>query len=76
MEDRYLNNANVARAMHTLGAEATAAFEAAQARLGKFIKVHGSPRWSSAKNASEKALNLCAHTLRLASSRATRSSCR
>ena len=38
MEDHYLNhNANVARAMHLLGAEATAAFEAARARLAQFI---------------------------------------
>ena len=31
------HNANVARAMHTLGAEATAAFEGARARIADFI---------------------------------------
>ena len=63
MEDHYLNhNANVARAMHTLGAEATAAFEAARARLGKFIGAQRSEEVVFTKNASE-ALNLCAHTL-------------
>ncbi len=63
MEDHYLNhNANVARAMHTLGAEATAAFEAARARLAKFIGAERSEEVVFTKNASE-ALNLCAHTL-------------
>jgi cysteine desulfurase/selenocysteine lyase len=63
MEDHYLNhNANVARAMHTLGAEATAAFEAARARLAKFIGAQRSEEVVFTKNASE-ALNLCAHTL-------------
>jgi cysteine desulfurase/selenocysteine lyase len=63
MEDHYLNhNANVARAMHLLGAEATAAFEAARARLAQFIGARRSEEVVFTKNASE-ALNLCAHTL-------------
>ena len=61
--DHYLHhNANVARAMHVLGAEATAAFEGARVAIGEFI---GASRWEEVvftKNASE-ALNLAAHTL-------------
>ena len=38
IEDHYLNhNANVARAMHLLGAEATEAFEGSRAQLARFI---------------------------------------
>ena len=74
MEDYLNHNANVARAMH-LGRQATAAFEAAQARLGKFIGAQRSEEVVFTKNASE-ALNLCATRWELASSRATRSSCR
>jgi len=38
IEDHYLShNANVARAMHLLGAEATAAFEGGRAQVAKFI---------------------------------------
>jgi len=38
IEDHYLNhNANVARAMHLLGAEATEAFEGGRATLAAFI---------------------------------------
>src|SRR5215216_1180444 len=63
IEDHYLNhNANVARAMHTLGAEATGAFESARARLAKFIGARRSEEVVFTKNASE-ALNLCAYTL-------------
>ncbi|MVA77215.1 SufS family cysteine desulfurase [Auraticoccus sp. F435] len=56
------HNANVARAMHLLGAEATAAYEGGRARVADFI---GAPRPEEVvftKNASE-ALNLAAHTL-------------
>ncbi|MHA6509182.1 cysteine desulfurase [Tessaracoccus sp. Y1736] len=56
------HNANVARAMHLLGAEATEAFEGARSKVAGFI---GAPRTEEiifTKNASE-ALNLCAHTL-------------
>ena len=63
IEDHYLNhNANVARAMHTLGTEATGAFEGARARLAKFIGARRSEEVIFTKNASE-ALNLCAYTL-------------
>jgi cysteine desulfurase / selenocysteine lyase len=63
VEDHYLNhNANVARAMHVLGAEATAAFEGARARLARFIGADRAEEVIFTKNASE-ALNLCAHTL-------------
>ena len=63
MEDHYLNhNANVARAMHVLGAEATEAFEGARAQLAKFIGANRSEEVVFTKNASE-ALNLCAYTL-------------
>lgn len=63
IERHYLeHNANVARAMHTLGAEATEAFEDARTRIGDFI---GAPRREEVvftKNASE-ALNLVARVL-------------
>lgn len=63
MEDHYLNhNANVARAMHLLGAEATEAFEGGRARVAAFIGAARSEEVVFTKNASE-ALNLCAHTL-------------
>ena len=43
IEDHYLShNANVARAMHLLGAEATEAFEGARATLASFIGAHRS----------------------------------
>ncbi|MDR1833270.1 MAG: SufS family cysteine desulfurase, partial [Propionibacteriaceae bacterium] len=56
------HNANVARAMHTLGAEATAAFEGARAKVASFIGAAGPEEVVFTKNASE-ALNLAAHTL-------------
>jgi cysteine desulfurase/selenocysteine lyase len=63
MEDHYLShNANVARAMHLLGAEATEAFEGARAILANFIGAAQSEEIVFTKNATE-ALNLCAHTL-------------
>ena len=63
IEDHYLNhNANVARAMHLLGAEATEAFEGARARLAQFIGATRSEEVIFTRNASE-ALNLCAHSL-------------
>jgi cysteine desulfurase/selenocysteine lyase len=63
IEDHYLShNANVARAMHLLGAEATEAFEGARATLANFIGANRSEEVVFTKNASE-ALNLCAHTL-------------
>ncbi len=63
VEDHYLNhNANVARAMHLLGSEATEAFEGARAHLARFVGAARSDEIVFTKNASE-ALNLCAHTL-------------
>jgi cysteine desulfurase / selenocysteine lyase len=62
MDDHYLHhNANVARAMHQLGAEATAAFEGARAKVAAFIGARGD-EVVFCKNASE-GLNLAAHTL-------------
>ncbi|GAA4903290.1 cysteine desulfurase [Tessaracoccus lubricantis] len=61
--EHYLqHNANVARAMHLLGAEATHAFEDARGKVARFI---GAPRPEEVvftKNASE-ALNLVANSL-------------
>ena len=63
IEDHYLHhNANVARAMHMLGAEATAAYEGARATLARFIGAQRSEEVVFTKNASE-GLNLAAHTL-------------
>jgi cysteine desulfurase/selenocysteine lyase len=63
IEDHYLNhNANVARAMHVLGAEATAAFEGGRQAIADFIGAARAEEVIFTKNASE-ALNLCAHTL-------------
>src|ERR671916_3106864 len=63
IEDHYLNhNANVARAMHLLGAEATEAYEGARATLASFVGAARSEEIVFTKNASE-ALNLCAHVL-------------
>ncbi len=63
IDDHYLNhNANVARAMHQLGAEATNAYEGARERLAGFIGAQRSEEVVFCKNASE-GLNLCAHTL-------------
>lgn len=56
------HNANVARAMHALGAEATAAYEGARAKVAAFIGAAGPDEVVFTKNASE-ALNLAAHTL-------------
>ena len=61
--NHYLaHNANVARAMHVLGAEATAAFEGARTAIAAFIGASRSEEVVFTKNASE-ALNLAAHTL-------------
>jgi cysteine desulfurase/selenocysteine lyase len=56
------HNANVARAMHTLGGEATEAFEGARGKVADFIGAGQSEEVVFTKNASE-ALNLAAHTL-------------
>ena len=63
IEDHYLNhNANVARAMHVLGAESTAAFEGGRQAVASFIGAGRPEEVIFTKNASE-ALNLCAYTL-------------
>ncbi len=63
IEQHYLqHNANVARAMHQLGAEASEAFEDGRSKVARFI---GAPRREEVvftKNASE-ALNLVARVL-------------
>ncbi|MBM7787330.1 cysteine desulfurase [Tenggerimyces flavus] len=56
------HNANVARAMHTLGEEATAAFEGARTKLAQFIGAPSRDEVVFTKNASE-ALNLVANVL-------------
>ena len=63
IEDHYLkHNANVARAMHQLGAEATAAYESGRDKVAAFIGAPSRDEIVFTKNASE-ALNLAAHTL-------------
>ncbi|MFZ2503540.1 MAG: aminotransferase class V-fold PLP-dependent enzyme, partial [Nocardioides sp.] len=61
------HNANVARAMHTLGAEASAAFEGSRHKVASFIGADPAEVIFT-KNASE-ALNLVANTLAWAGSR-------
>jgi cysteine desulfurase/selenocysteine lyase len=56
------HNANVARAMHTLGAEATMAFEGARGKVAAFLGAARPEEVIFTKNASE-ALNLAAYTL-------------
>jgi cysteine desulfurase / selenocysteine lyase len=63
VRQHYLqHNANVARAMHQLGAEATAAYEGARDKIATFIGAPDRNEVVFTKNASE-ALNLAAHTL-------------
>jgi cysteine desulfurase/selenocysteine lyase len=56
------HNANVARAMHQLGAESSEAFEAARDKVAAFIHAPSRDEVIFTKNASE-ALNLVANTL-------------
>src|SRR4051794_13234466 len=56
------HNANIARAMHQLGAESTAAYEGARDRVAAFIGAPNRDEVVFVKNASE-ALNLAANTL-------------
>ena len=61
--DHYArHNANVARAMHQLGAEASAAYEAGREKVAAFIGAARAEELVFTKNASE-ALNLAAHSL-------------
>ncbi len=56
------HNANIARAMHQLGAEASAAFEEARDKVAAFINAPSRDEVIFTKNASE-ALNLVANTM-------------
>jgi cysteine desulfurase/selenocysteine lyase len=58
------HNANIARAMHQLGAEATMAFEAARDKVAAFLNAPSRDEVVFTKNASE-ALNLVARTFPL-----------
>ncbi len=63
IDDHYrLHNANVARAMHQLGAEATEAFENGRTKVAEFIGAPSRDEVVFTKNASE-ALNLVARVL-------------
>lgn len=55
-------NANVARAVHQLGAEATTAFEQARTDVARFVKANRAEEVVFTKNASE-ALNMVARVL-------------
>ena len=57
-----VHNANVARAVHQLGAESTAAFEAARDKVATFINAPSRDEVVFTKNITE-ALNLLARTL-------------
>jgi cysteine desulfurase / selenocysteine lyase len=56
------HNANVARSVHTLGTESTAAYEGARAKVAAFIGAASPDEVVFVKNATE-ALNLVAHAL-------------
>ncbi|MDP9091997.1 MAG: cysteine desulfurase [Actinomycetota bacterium] len=60
------HNANVARAVHTLGSEATTAFEAARDKVAAFINAPSRDEVIFTKNSSE-ALNLVAYAISNAS---------
>ena len=61
-EHLSLHNANVARAMHLLGSEATEAYESGRDKVASFVGAARREEIVFTKNASE-ALNLAAHTL-------------
>src|SRR3954471_19529585 len=56
------HNANVARAVHQLGAESTEAFESARDKVAEFLHAPSRDEVIFTKNASE-ALNLVANTM-------------
>ncbi len=63
LADHYeRHNANVARAVHQLGEEATAAYESARTKVAEFVSAPSREEIIFTKNASE-ALNLVANTL-------------
>ncbi len=59
-EHYEVHNANVARSVHTLGTEATAAYEGARAKVATFIGAAGPDEVVFAKNATE-AINVVAY---------------
>jgi cysteine desulfurase/selenocysteine lyase len=61
-----LHNANVARSVHTLGTEATAAYEGARVKLAEFIHAASPEEVVFTKNATE-AINLVAYAFLAAS---------
>src|SRR5262245_22226549 len=70
-----LHNANVARSVHTLGTEATLAYESARAKVAAFIGAAGPDEVVFAKNSTE-AINLVAYAFGNASATpATRDLC-
>ncbi len=56
------HNANVARSVHTLGTEATAAYEGAREKVARFVNASSAEEIVFTKNATE-AINLVAHSL-------------
>ena len=60
------HNANVARSVHTLGTEATAAYEGAREKVARFISAHSANEVVFTKNATE-AINLVAYSFLAAS---------
>ena len=66
-EHLAVHNANVARAMHQLGAESTAAFEDARNKVSAFVGAASRDEVVFTKNSTE-ALNLVANTLAWAES--------
>ena len=56
------HNANVARSVHTLGTEATAAYEGARAKVARFVNAATPEQIVFGKNATE-AINLVAHSI-------------
>jgi cysteine desulfurase/selenocysteine lyase len=63
MREHYeLHNANVARSVHTLGTEATAAYEGAREKVARFINAPSAGEVIFTKNASE-AINLVAYSM-------------
>jgi cysteine desulfurase/selenocysteine lyase len=62
LDDHYTwHNANVARSVHTLGTEATAAYEGARAKVAAFIGASSPDEIVFAKNSTE-AINLVAYS--------------
>ncbi|MDT5025426.1 MAG: cysteine desulfurase / selenocysteine lyase, partial [Micromonosporaceae bacterium] len=57
-----LHNANVARSVHTLGTEATAAYEGAREKVARFIGAPSTDEVVFTKNATE-AINLVAYSM-------------